>query len=69
MRTLIPAGNKSSVRAKLFDIFLDSFVEAGDERSNKHDDTDAEHHAKYSKRAAHLVSAQGIHGLFQIFTV
>jgi hypothetical protein len=62
--TLIPAGNESGVRAKLFDAFLDSFVEPGDEGGNQHDDTDTEHYAKDSESAAHFVSAQGVHGLF-----
>ena len=69
METLIPLGNKRGVCSELLDVVLDGFVEAGNQRGNQHDDADAQHHAKNGEPAAHLVGAQSVHCLLEIFAV
>ena len=64
VRAVIPAGNEAGVGAELLDLFLHLFVEAGDERGNQHDHTDAEDHTEDRQAAAHFVRAKCVHSLF-----
>ena len=69
VRPMIPTGNVGGVRAELLDLFLNFFVEAGDQRGDQHDHADTEHHAEDSEAAAHFVSTERVHGLLEIFAV
>ena len=69
MKSLIPLGDKRGIRAELLDVFLNRVVESGDQRGDQHDHAHAQHHAEHRKRAAHLVRAQRVHRLLQIFAI
>src|SRR5215469_5389785 len=69
MEALVPLGDKGRVRAELLDVFLDLVVKTGEQSRDQHDDADTEHDAKHGEGTAHFMSAQGVHGLFQVFAV
>src|SRR4029077_10887111 len=47
VRALIPARDEGGVGAELLDVLLNLLIEAGDERSDEHDDADTENDAEH----------------------
>src|SRR5215469_5512652 len=66
---LIPLGDEDGVCPNLVDAFLDLAIEPGDQRGYEHDDADAKNHAKNREGAAHLVRAERVDRLQEIFGV
>src|SRR5262249_27431265 len=66
---LIEPRDECRVRAELLDIVLHGLVEAGNEGCDEHDDAHAEDHAENRQHAAHLVGAQRVQSLLQVFAM